>query len=102
MSLHYRFYMARIHLSKINGKNNMELKVGDVVHEVNRFNDSEYIIYQITKIFDDGGCELLVLKCNGVGFKVGRTVTGVIDCFFGGRNTKWLNYYLPAGKVLYG
>lgn len=80
----------------------MELKVGDVVHEVNRFNSNEYIVYQITEITDDGGCKLLVLKCSHGLFKAGRTVTGIIDCFFGGKNTKWLNYYLPAGKVLYG
>ena len=93
--------MARIHLSKVNGKNNMELKVGDVVLETSRFNKGEHTVYQITKIFDDGGCELLVLKST-IGFKAGRTVTGVIDCFFGGKDTKWLNYYLPAGRVLYG
>lgn len=88
--------MEKIFLSK-NSK--IKLVVGDVVREECRFTKS-YVLYQITKI-DEDYCELLILDTSGWGRK-GNKVSGQISCFYGGHKTKYLTYYIPAGKVLYG
>lgn len=81
----------------------MELVVGDHVLEVSRFNKNDYRLYKILSINAEGGVVLQSVKSSGTAqVKDGYTCTGEYECFFGHGNCKWLNYFLPTAKVLYG
>ena len=86
---------------KILIKKPMVLEVNNCILEVSRFNKKEYTVYRLASIDSDGGVQLEVLDST-FGFRRGALVSGSYECFFGHQNTKWLNYYLPTGMVLFG
>ena len=88
--------MEKIFLSKYS---KLKLEVGDVIREENRFNKS-FVLWQITKI-ENNWCRLLVLASNTCYIK-GKSYDADISAHYGGQNTAYLTYYIPAGKVLFG
>lgn len=90
--------MEKIFLSKYS---TIKLQVGDFVEERNRFN-KQWVLFRIDKIDESGcGCKMTIIGTSGWG-KVGNTVGGDIRCFYGGQNSAYLCYYIPAGRVLFG